>query len=91
MVDAKHGLVLASMLRHNIIMATATSSTGLITSLLLLLCTLWLLQLVALDIEPYMAEFAAPYWAASGLAGRIRPVIGPAQESMAKLAEQGER
>jgi predicted O-methyltransferase YrrM len=50
-----------------------------------------LLQLVALEIEPYMAEFAGPYFAASGLAGRIRPMIGPAQDSMLKLAEQGER
>jgi predicted O-methyltransferase YrrM len=48
-------------------------------------------QLVALDIEPYMAEFAGPYFAASGLAGRIRPMIGPAQDSMLRLAEQGER
>jgi hypothetical protein len=48
-------------------------------------------QLVALDIEPYMAEFAGPYFAASGLAGHIRPMIGSAQDSMLKLAEQGER
>ncbi|WIA10083.1 hypothetical protein OEZ85_010290 [Tetradesmus obliquus] len=47
-------------------------------------------QLVALDIEPYMAEFAGPYFAASGLGGRIRPVIGPAQDSLAQLAAEGE-
>eukprot|EP00882_Tetradesmus_deserticola_P002628 GHRQ01002795.1.p1 GENE.GHRQ01002795.1~~GHRQ01002795.1.p1 ORF type:complete len:589 (+),score=311.88 GHRQ01002795.1:153-1919(+) len=47
-------------------------------------------QLVALDIEAYMAEFAGPYFAASGLGDRIRPMIGPAQDSMVKLAEQGE-
>lgn len=50
-----------------------------------------MLQLVALDIEPYMAEFAGPYFAASGLGGRIRPVIGPAQDSLAQLAAEGER
>eukprot|EP00879_Flechtneria_rotunda_P019807 GHRR01020820.1.p1 GENE.GHRR01020820.1~~GHRR01020820.1.p1 ORF type:complete len:456 (+),score=169.59 GHRR01020820.1:286-1653(+) len=46
-------------------------------------------KVVALDIEPYMAEFAAPFFEASGLAGRIRPVIGPAQATMKHLAQEG--
>lgn len=50
-----------------------------------------LLQLVALDIEPYMADFATPFFQRAGLADRIRIVIGPADESMRQLAHQGAR
>eukprot|EP00878_Enallax_costatus_P015587 GHUV01016327.1.p1 GENE.GHUV01016327.1~~GHUV01016327.1.p1 ORF type:complete len:470 (+),score=128.07 GHUV01016327.1:350-1759(+) len=45
--------------------------------------------LIPLDIEPYMAEFAAPFFQRAGLADRIKPMIGPAQESMVKLGQQG--
>eukprot|EP00775_Hariotina_reticulata_P007124 gene7124-7338_t len=46
-------------------------------------------QLVALDIEAYMAQFATPFFERAGLANRIRLVIGPADESMKQLARQG--
>lgn len=48
-------------------------------------------QLIPLDIEPYMAEFAAPFFEKAGLANRIKPMIGPADESMVKLGQEGRR
>lgn len=48
-------------------------------------------QVVCLDLEPYMVEFSAPFFEASGLSSRIRPVVGPADETMQQLAAQGER
>lgn len=48
-------------------------------------------QVVCLDLEPYMVEFSAPFFKQSGLSGRIRPVIGPAGDTMKQLAQQGER
>jgi hypothetical protein len=38
-----------------------------------------------------MVEFSAPFFEASGLSSRIRPVVGPADETMQQLAAQGER
>lgn len=48
-------------------------------------------QLIPLDIEPFMAEFAAPFFERAGFADRIKPMIGPADESMIKLGQQGRR
>lgn len=48
-------------------------------------------QVTCLDLEPYMVEFASPFFEKSGLSSRIKPVIGPADETMQQLAKQGER
>jgi hypothetical protein len=49
------------------------------------------MQVVCLDLEQYMVEFSRPSFERSGLAGRIRPVIGPAGDTMQEVAKQGER
>jgi predicted O-methyltransferase YrrM len=46
---------------------------------------------VALDIEPYMKRFSAPYFQKAGLADRIQVVVGSAQESLQQLARTGQR
>lgn len=38
-----------------------------------------------------MVEFSQPFFESSGLAQRIKPVIGPADETMVQLAKQGDR
>lgn len=38
-----------------------------------------------------MVEFASPFFEKSGLSARIKPVIGPAAETMQQLAKQGKR
>lgn len=38
-----------------------------------------------------MAEFAEPFFEQAGLSSRIKPMIGPADESMQQLAKQGDR
>lgn len=48
-------------------------------------------QVVCLDLEPYMVEFSQPFFESSGLSQRIKPVIGPADETMKQLAQQGDR
>jgi caffeoyl-CoA O-methyltransferase len=45
----------------------------------------------ALDIEPFLKEFTAPYFEKSGLHKRIEVVVGPASESIDKLAKRGVR
>jgi hypothetical protein len=49
------------------------------------------MQVVCLDLEAYMVEFSQPFFESSGLAQRIKPVIGPADETMLQLARQGDR
>ncbi|GAA6052197.1 hypothetical protein JCM3770_000791 [Rhodotorula araucariae] len=46
-------------------------------------------QVVALDIEPFLQDFVAPYWARAGVDSKIAFEIGPALDSLAKLREQG--
>lgn len=45
----------------------------------------------ALDIEPFLKEFTAPYFEKSGFQNRIEVVVGPANESIEKLAQRGVR
>ncbi|BGP48770.1 hypothetical protein JCM10450v2_004646 [Rhodotorula kratochvilovae] len=45
-------------------------------------------QVVALDIEPYLRSFVAPYWTRAGVDSKIAFEIGPALDSLAKLREE---
>ena len=46
-------------------------------------------QVIALEIDPYLKEFARPQFEESGLAERIEVLVGPASDSIAQLAKQG--
>jgi NAD(P)-dependent dehydrogenase (short-subunit alcohol dehydrogenase family) len=48
-------------------------------------------KVYALDIEPFLKEFTAPYFEKSGVHKRIEVVVGPASESIDKLAKRGVR
>ncbi|POY75659.1 hypothetical protein BMF94_1282 [Rhodotorula taiwanensis] len=45
-------------------------------------------KVVALDIEPYLAELVTPYWQRAGTAQKIDFKIAPALESLADLSKQ---
>ncbi|GAA5865162.1 hypothetical protein JCM1840_003928 [Sporobolomyces johnsonii] len=46
-------------------------------------------SVVALDIEPYLAEFTKPYWNRAGVSSKIDFRIAPALETLKKLKEEG--
>ncbi|CEQ41338.1 SPOSA6832_03048, partial [Sporobolomyces salmonicolor] len=46
-------------------------------------------SVVALDIEPYLAEFTKPYWDRAGVSSKIDFRIAPALETLKKLREEG--
>lgn len=46
-------------------------------------------QVYALELDPYLRDFAAPQFEASGLQDRIEVLVGPAADSIKQLASRG--
>jgi caffeoyl-CoA O-methyltransferase len=46
-------------------------------------------QVVTLDYEPYLLQFAEPYWTKAGVREKIQARIGDGQESLVQLAREG--
>ncbi|GAA5893409.1 hypothetical protein JCM6882_008026 [Rhodosporidiobolus microsporus] len=69
-----------SALEIGVFTGTATLALGLIPSVQ---------HITALDIEPFLKEFVAPYWKRAGVADKINFEAAPAIDTLKKLKEQG--
>ena len=49
------------------------------------------LQVYALEIEPYMRDFTTPFLERAGIKDKVHIEVGPANEGMKRLADQGVR
>ena len=46
-------------------------------------------QVYALELDPYLRDFAAPHFKSSGFGDRIEVLVGSASDSLRKLAARG--